>query len=63
MNYKIRISSLAKSHIKEAVSYYKKETFLKVAQNFVKDYEQTLQKTKQNPFFSTVLQKFQRFTS
>ena len=25
MNYKIRISSLAKSHIKEAVSYYKKE--------------------------------------
>jgi len=46
MNYKIRISSLAKSHIKEAVSYYKKETSLKVAQNFVKDYEQTLQKIK-----------------
>jgi len=63
MNYKIRISSLAKSHIKEAVSYYKKEASLKVAQNFVKDYEQTLQKIKQNPFFSTVLQKFQRFTS
>ena len=46
MNYKIRISSLAKSHIKEAVSYYKKEASLKVAQNFVKDYEQTLQKIK-----------------
>ena len=37
MNYKIRISSLAKSHIKEAVSYYKKEASLKVAQNFVKE--------------------------
>jgi plasmid stabilization system protein ParE len=49
MNYKIRISSLAKSHIKEAVSYYKKEASLKVVQNFVKDYEQTLQKIKQNP--------------
>lgn len=54
MNYKIRISSLAKSHIKEAVSYYKKEASLKVAQNFVKDYEQTLQKIKQNPFFNGI---------
>ena len=44
MNYKIRISSLAKSHIKEAVSYYKKEASLKVAQNFVKDYESKLYK-------------------
>ena len=54
MNYKIRISSLAKSHIKEAVSYYKKEASLKVAQNFVTDYEQTLQKIKQNPFFKGI---------
>ena len=58
MNYKIRISSLAKSHIKEAVSYYKKETFLKVAQNFVKDYKQTLQKIKQNPFFQRYYKNF-----
>ena len=54
MTYKIRISSLAKSHIKEAVSYYKKEASLKVAQNFVTDYEQTLQKIKQNPFFKGI---------
>ena len=58
MNYKIRISSLAKSHIKEAVSYYKKEASLKVAQNFVKDYEQTLQKIKQNPFFQRYYKNF-----
>jgi len=63
MTYKIRISSLAKSHIKEAVSYYKKEASLKVAQNFVTDYEQTLQKNQAKSFFSKVLQKFQRFTS
>ena len=58
MNYKIRISSLAKSHIKEAGTYYKKEASLKVAQNFVKDYEQTLQKIKQNPFFQRYYKNF-----
>ena len=51
MNYKIRISSLAKSHIKEEAS-------LKVAQNFVKDYKQTLQKIKQNPFFQRYYKNF-----
>lgn len=46
MDYKIRISPIAKANIKEAVSYYKKEASLKAAQDFVKDYELTLQKVK-----------------
>lgn len=35
MNYKIRISPIAKTNIKKAVSYYKNEVSLKVARNFV----------------------------
>ncbi len=58
MDYKIRISPIAKANIKEAVSYYKKEASLKVAENFVKDYELTLQKVKQNPFFQIYYKNF-----
>ena len=58
MDYKIRISPIAKANIKEAVSYYKKEASLKVAQNFVKDYELALQKVKQNPFFQIYYKNF-----
>lgn len=58
MGYKIRISPTAKSNIKEAVTYYKKEASLKVAQNFVKDYEQTLQKIIQNPFYQIYYKNF-----
>ncbi len=58
MDYKIRISPIAKANIKEAVSYYKKEASLKVAENFVKDYELALQKVKQNPFFQIYYKNF-----
>ena len=58
MDYKIRISPIAKANIKDAVSYYKNEVSIKVALNFVKDYEQTLQKIKQNPFYQIYYKNF-----
>ena len=58
MGYKIRISPTARANIKEAVTYYKKENSIKVAQNFVKDYEQTLQKIIQNPFYQIYYKNF-----
>lgn len=58
MDYKIRISTIAKANIKDAVSYYKNEVSIKVALNFVKDYEQTLQKIKQNPFYQIYYKNF-----
>ena len=58
MDYKIRISPIAKANIKDAVSYYKNKASTKVALNFVKDYEQTLQKIKQNPFYQIYYKNF-----
>ena len=51
MAYNVRISPVAKADLRKAVAYYKKEASLKVAQNFVEDYELTLKKIAQNPFF------------
>ncbi|WP_447951799.1 hypothetical protein [Chryseobacterium koreense] len=51
MAYKIRVSPNAKLDIRDAVAYYKKKASVKVAQNFVKDFEVTLGKINQNPFF------------
>jgi hypothetical protein len=39
MNFKVWISPIAKDNVREATNYYKKEISLKVAQNFLKDYE------------------------
>lgn len=51
MGYKAIISPVAKFNVREAVAYYKKVASLKVAQNFVKDYELTLQTILRSPFF------------
>lgn len=58
MAYKVKISPIAKADVRKAVAYYKKEASLKVAQNFVKDYELTLQKILQNPFFQIYYRDF-----
>jgi len=58
MGYKLEISPVAKANVKEAVAYYKQKVSLKIAQNFVKDYEYTLQKIKQNPFYQTYYKNF-----
>ncbi len=58
MAYKIRVSPNAKLDIREAVAYYKKKASVKVAQNFVKDYELTLEKIKQNPLFQVYYKDF-----
>ncbi len=58
MDFKVKVSPIAKANIREAVSYYKKEASVKVAQNFVKDYGDTLNKIKQNPFFQVYYKDF-----
>ena len=58
MAYKAVISPIAKADIRQAIAYYKKEASLQVAQNFVKDYELTLQKILQNPFFQIYYRHF-----
>lgn len=58
MAYKAVISPIAKADIRQAIAYYKKEASLQVAQNFVKDYELTLQKIFQNPFFQIYYRDF-----
>lgn len=58
MAYKSIVSPVAKANIREAVAYYKKVASLKVAQNFIKDYEFTLQKIIQNPFFQIYYKDF-----
>ena len=59
MAYNVKISPVAKADVRNAVAYYKKEASLKVAQNFVEDYELTLKKIVQNPF-PDLLQRFSR---
>lgn len=58
MGYSLKISPIARANVEEAVSYYKQKTSLKIAQNFVKDYENTLRKIKQNPFYQTYYKSF-----
>lgn len=58
MAYKVIVSPIAKADIRKAVAYYKKEASLKVAQNFVSDYELTVKKIAQNPFFQIYYKYF-----
>ncbi|MGS0749223.1 type II toxin-antitoxin system RelE/ParE family toxin [Halpernia sp. GG3] len=58
MAYKVRVSPSAKADVRQAVAYYKKEASLKVAQNFVKDYGDTLKKIRQNPLFQVYYRDF-----
>jgi len=58
MGYKAIISPVAKFNVREAVAYYKKVASLKVAQNFVKDYELTLQTILRSPFFKIYYKDF-----
>lgn len=58
MAYKAIVSPIAKADIKRAVAYYKKKASLKIAQNFLKDYELTLQKIVENPLFKIYYKDF-----
>nr|WP_314495788.1 type II toxin-antitoxin system RelE/ParE family toxin [uncultured Chryseobacterium sp.] len=58
MAYKAIVSPIAKADIKRAVAYYKKKASVKVAQNFLKDYELTLQKIVENPLFQIYYKDF-----
>lgn len=58
MDFKIKISSTAKTHVKQAVEYYKNNASLTVAQNFIQDYENTLERIKQTPFFQIYYKNF-----
>ena len=62
MAYEVMISPIAKADVRKAVAYYKKEASLKVAQNFVEDYELTLKKIAQNPFFQIYYKDFRGLT-
>ncbi|MFY1047138.1 type II toxin-antitoxin system RelE/ParE family toxin [Chryseobacterium sp. GP-SGM7] len=62
MAYKTIISPIAKANIKEIVAYYKKIASLKIAQNFLKDYEFTLRKIQRNPFFQIYYKDFRGLT-
>ncbi|WP_312765013.1 hypothetical protein [Epilithonimonas sp.] len=43
MAFKVIVSTAAKSNVREAASYYKKEVSDKVARKFIEDYEQTIE--------------------
>ena len=58
MDFRVHITPVAKTNQKQAVAYYKEKASLKVAQNFLKDYEKTLYKIKQNPYFQIYYKKF-----
>jgi hypothetical protein len=63
MAYNVKISPVAKADVRKAVAYYKKGASLKVAQNFVEDYELTLKKIVQNPFFQIYYKDFRGLSS
>ena len=50
MNFKFKISPIAKQNIKQATEYYKANSSIKVAQNFIIDYQNTISKIKQIPY-------------
>lgn len=52
MDYKVSVSPIATANIREAVAYYKENTTLKVAQNFVIAYQVNVCKL---PLFRTPL--------
>lgn len=58
MTYRVIISEFAKEDIKEAVLYYKNKASSKIAVGFLEDYEQSLIKIKQNPFFQVYYKNF-----
>lgn len=58
MNYNIKISNIAKTHVKEAVAYYKNVASIKIAQNFLTDYHNSLDKIKLNPYFQNYYKDF-----
>lgn len=58
MAYRLQVSHIARANVREAVSYYKKKASVRVTQNFVKDYEQTLEKIKQNPFYQVYYKNY-----
>ena len=58
MDFRVHITPVAKTNQKQAVAYYKEKASLKVAQNFLKDYEKTLYKIKQNPYFQIYYKNF-----
>jgi len=62
MAFKVIASPVAKSNVREAVTYYKKEVSNKVAQKFIEDYEQTIQRIKQNPYFQIYYKDFRGLT-
>lgn len=62
MAFKVIVSPVAKSNVIEAASYYKKEVSNKVAQKFVEDYEQTIQRIRQNPYFQIYYKDFRGLT-
>jgi addiction module RelE/StbE family toxin len=61
MGFKAVVSPVAKADVRKAVAYYKKEASEKVAQNFVKDYEQTVLMIQQNPFFQIYYKDYRGF--
>lgn len=62
MAFKVIVSPVAKSNVREAASYYKKEVSNRVAQKFVEDYEETIQKIKRNPYFQIYYKDFRGLT-
>jgi hypothetical protein len=63
MAYNVKISLVAKADVRKAVAFHKKEASLKVARNFVEDYELTLKKIVQNPFFQIYYKDFRGLSS
>lgn len=51
MAFKVIVSPVAKANIKDGVGYYKRKASVKVAQNFIFDYKQTLKKIVLNPYY------------
>ncbi|GGG53949.1 type II toxin-antitoxin system RelE/ParE family toxin [Epilithonimonas arachidiradicis] len=62
MAFKVIVSPVAKSNVREAASYYKREVSNKVAQKFVEDYGQTIQRIRQNPYFQIYYKDFRGLT-
>lgn len=58
MDFKIKISAEARRNVKDSAAYYKNKASLKVAQNFILDYESTLKKIIQNPYFQNYYKNF-----
>ena len=62
MAFKVIVSPIAKSNVREAAYYYQKEVSDKVARKFIEDYEQTIVRIKQNPYFQIYYKDFRGLT-